>query len=83
MLIWKIIFGITMLFYGFCACGIFISCPHFVPKCAQGTGFTINLALAATEIALDITTDLLRKLFAVSFDLNDAYLDPYSKLNSS
>lgn len=27
--IWRIVFGITLLFYCFCACGIFISCPHF------------------------------------------------------
>ena len=65
MFLWRIIFGITMLSYGFCACGIFIACPHFVPTCAQGTGFTINLAPAASEIALDVTTDLLRKLLAV------------------
>ena len=26
---WRVIFGITIIFWAFCICGVFISCPHF------------------------------------------------------
>ena len=38
-----------------------------VVKCTQGTGPTINLALAITEMALEVTTDLLSKFLTASF----------------
>ncbi|SLM33888.1 hypothetical protein LPUS_02486, partial [Lasallia pustulata] len=62
ILFWRVVLGITILSYCICACGVFISCSHFglaALKCAQGSGFTKNLALAATEVSLDLVTDLL------------------------
>lgn len=54
----------------FCAIGTFFNCPHYgrpILKCTQGTGPTINLALAITEMALEVTTDLLSKFLTASF----------------
>lgn len=39
-----------------------------VVKYAKGTGFITHLALAESEIALDITTELLSKFWVVAFD---------------
>lgn len=37
MLIWKIVFGITVLFYCICVTSLFISCHHFgFPACQSG-----------------------------------------------
>lgn len=62
MYICKIVFGITILCYCICVCGIFIACPRVGLEslnCAQRSGFLKNFAFGITEISLDITTDLL------------------------
>lgn len=62
MLIWKIVFCVTVLIYPLCVCGIFLSCPHFglaTLNCAHNTGFTVNLAFSLSGIVLDITSDFL------------------------
>lgn len=95
MFIWKIAFGITMLFYCFCVSAIFIACPYFglnldacksgffsankaffkakrltlssfiaLVKCISGPAAIINLAFSASEIVVDIITDLLSKFFS-------------------
>lgn len=88
MLMWKIVLGITMFLYplAVCGCGIFIACPQLdiiSSKCGQGTGFTINLAVSATVIALDITTDSLSKLLAAFSGFNNAYPGFNSNTQSS
>lgn len=31
VLAWKVIFGVTILFWAFCMCALFINCPHINP----------------------------------------------------
>lgn len=35
VLAWKLIFGITILFWALCTCTVFITCPHFSSKLAM------------------------------------------------
>lgn len=35
ILAWKVIFGITILFWAMCTCAIIISCPHFSPNISK------------------------------------------------
>ena len=35
ILAWKVIFGITILFWALCTCAVFIGCPHFSPTSSK------------------------------------------------
>lgn len=35
ILAWKVIFGITVLFWALCTSAVFISCPHFAPSVSK------------------------------------------------
>ena len=42
---WRVTFGITIIFWAFCICGVFISCPHFGPDaCKSALHLPLNSA---------------------------------------
>lgn len=49
MFIWKIVFGITVVSYGYCICSVFISCPRFGLVAAGKLGLSLQRILFRSE----------------------------------
>lgn len=58
MFIWKIVFAITLVVYGFCVCGTFIACPHIGHNDAR----KFQLFFSHTHTSPTKSFSLLRKL---------------------
>lgn len=61
-LYWQVVSVVTVLVWVYCIAGAFIICPYFDSKafqCAQDSQFSKALGVAASNVALDIVTDIL------------------------